>query len=212
MKLYSENFRFIISVFEVKYGIPSDMHIIDKLRLFVKSDVYIIFYSLYDLTSYMWMSLGFRPSLNQESSQQERISYNLDILPPEIIKLVALYIPNANYLTRPLRNNNYIDVNNYCNRYLENSMNSNYSYCHRNVYYKRMRRIHNRSRPNNFSMAPLFTEGHTHRNIYQFNEYRSIIIPDNNMQQSHRHTMERLTRSRIRNMPYVRRNYPRCGV
>lgn len=96
----SESFLFLISVLEVKYDIPSDMGVIDKLRLFVKSDVYSIFHCLYNQTSYIWMQLGFRPSLNRDSMHQERISVNLKKMPPELVRIVSSFIPKNNYLVR----------------------------------------------------------------------------------------------------------------
>jgi hypothetical protein len=220
-----ENFLFLISVFEVNYDIPKDMYSIDKLRLFNKSDVYSIFGCLYNQTSYMWMQLGFRPSLNRDSMHQERISINLDRIPPELIRLVSSFIPKNNYLTRrrqmschtgrcvscnmchSIRKQAYRAIRNdmiQARRDVENDVRQTYG----------PHRTSHRMSPRNIfeleydisSITPLFTQGQ--------NQSITIepIIVANNRQHSHRHPMERLTRSRIqRNMPYARRHLSRSN-
>jgi hypothetical protein len=76
-----------------------DIDIETKIQLMKLSDLYSIFSILYDETSGIWMSIGFRPDMNFAIFEQERISHSMERkIPTEIISIITSFIPIKNYM------------------------------------------------------------------------------------------------------------------
>jgi hypothetical protein len=86
-------------------NIPDDYY--DQMGLLYKTDVYLIFEIMYEESSYMWMSLGFRPSINSKTAK--KVLGYVNLLPDDVISHIAAYIPEVNYTLAKKCNN--------CNKY-----------------------------------------------------------------------------------------------
>jgi hypothetical protein len=94
----TSEFQQIHYILSPGYGDDFDkMSIVDQVMHMHLDDIYTIFAWCYQSLSYVWLTIGLRPDINQGLQSHGHVMKNINKMPYDIIQLISLFIPESNY-------------------------------------------------------------------------------------------------------------------